>query len=104
MARRGSDPPDERAPTVVPVSIGGVRGLIIELPLDPAELPACLTATEREVVTLVLEGHANQEIADARGASYRTIANQLASIYKKLGVASRTELVALLSGTDAAAE
>jgi len=97
-----SDPPDERTPpvaTIVPVSIGGVRGLIIELPADPAELPACLTATEREVVTLVLEGRSNREIAEARGASYRTVANQLASIYKKLGVASRTELVAALSGS-----
>jgi DNA-binding CsgD family transcriptional regulator len=73
--------------------------LIIELPIDPAELPACLTETECKVVTLVLEGRSNQEIADARGARYRTVANQLASIYKKLGIASRTELVATLSGS-----
>lgn len=87
--------------TVVPVSVSGLRGLMIELPVDPAWLPTCLTEAEREVVMLVLEGRSNQEIADARGARYRTVANQLAAIYKKLGVVSRTELIATLSGTDA---
>jgi len=90
--------------TVVPVTVGGLRGLVIELPVDPAGLPACLTEAEREVVALVLEGRSNQEIADARGARYRTVANQLAAIYKKLRVASRTELIATLSGTDASFE
>ena len=85
------------AATVVPVSVGGLRGLIIELPCEPDDLPTCLTQAERAVVTLVLEGHSNREIADARRARYRTVANQLAAIYKKLGVASRTELVATLS-------
>jgi DNA-binding CsgD family transcriptional regulator len=103
MASGDSDDSDERSPpvaTVVPVSVGGLRGLVIELPVDHAELPTCLTATERDVITLVLEGQSNQEIAEARGASYRTVANQLASIYKKLGVASRTELVARLSSAE----
>lgn len=89
-----------QAATVVPVSVGGLRGLVIELPVDPAGLPACLTEAEREVVTLVLEGRSNQDIADARGARYHTVANQLGAIYKKLGVGSRTELVATLSATD----
>jgi DNA-binding CsgD family transcriptional regulator len=89
-----------KATTIAPVSIGGLRGFIIELPVEPAGLPACLTETEREVVAFVLEGYSNQEIANARRASYRTIANHLASIYRKLRVASRTELVASLSATD----
>ena len=102
--RRDSDSRDNRTPTVatvVPVTVGGLRGFIIELPLDPARLPPCLTEAEREIVALVLEGRSNQEIADARGARYRTVANQLAAIYKKLHVASRTELIADLSGTGA---
>ncbi len=74
-----------RAATVVPVSVGGRRGLIIDLPCEPDDLPACLTEAERAVVTLVLEGRSNQEIADARRTSYRTIANQLGAIYKKTG-------------------
>lgn len=52
------------------------------------------------VVTLVLEGLSNEEIARSRGARYRTVANQLAGIYKKLGVASRTELIAMISATE----
>lgn len=76
----------------------GHRALWIELPASPASLPDTLTAAEREVVELVLAGSSNQEIADTRGASYRTVANQLASIFKKVGVSSRVELVAKLSG------
>jgi DNA-binding CsgD family transcriptional regulator len=55
-----------------------------------------LTAAEREVARLVGMGASNQETARARGASGRTIANQLASIFRKLGVGSRFELAALL--------
>ena len=87
--------------TVVPVSVGGLRGLIIELPCEPDDLPACLTEVERAVVTLVLEGCSNQEIANVRRTRYRTVANQLHAIYQKLGVASRTELVATLSAAAA---
>lgn len=85
----------------MPVSVGGLRGLVIELPCEPDDLPACLTEVERAVVTLLLEGLSNQEIADARRTCYRTIANQLGAIYKKLGVVSRTELVAMLSASAA---
>lgn len=71
---------------------------IVELPLDEEDLPACLTDAEREIARLVLAGCDNAEIAERRARSYRTIANQLASIYGKLGVANRTELVAKLAG------
>lgn len=101
MGRSSSaDPPDDGTSSdgvsVVPVTICGVRGLVIDLPLARTELPECLTDAERDVVELLLEGRTNQEIADLRGRSYRTIANQLAAIYRKLGVASRTELIASL--------
>ena len=56
---------------------------------------ATLTPAERAVVALALEGCSNQEIARRRGASARTIANQLASAYRKLGVSGRAELAAL---------
>lgn len=102
MTRRHPSDADADLPTatITPVSISGLRGLLIELPFESAELPSCLTKVEREVVCLLLEGGSNQEIADARGACYRTVANQLAAIYKKLGVGSRTELVAKLSRVD----
>jgi DNA-binding NarL/FixJ family response regulator len=61
---------------------------------------ALLTDAEAEVVRLALAGLGNAEIARRRGTCERTVANQLASIFRKLGVASRSELaVAALSRT-----
>lgn len=56
-----------------------------------------LTAAERAVVALAIEGHGNQAIARARGVSLHTVANQLAAAYRKLGVRSRVELAARLA-------
>lgn len=88
---------------VTPVQVGGVRGLLIDLPVDELELPDTLTAAEREVVQLVAQGLSNEQIGAQRGRSARTIANQLAAVYRKVGVFSRTELLARLTGagTDA---
>ncbi len=58
---------------------------------------APLTEAEAAVMALVLEGHSNAEIAKRRNVAVRTIANQLASLFKKKGVRSRAELTALLS-------
>ncbi len=57
---------------------------------------APLTDAEREVALLVLAGISNARIAAQRKTSTRTVANQLASIYKKLGVRSRADLAAKL--------
>ena len=57
-----------------------------------------LTPSEREVATLILEGRDNPTIAALRGTSARTIANQVASIFAKLGVRSRAELAAKVYG------
>jgi DNA-binding NarL/FixJ family response regulator len=51
-----------------------------------------LSAAEEMVVGLVLSGCSNEDIAQRRGTSQRTVANQLASAYRKLGVGSRREL------------
>jgi DNA-binding CsgD family transcriptional regulator len=56
-----------------------------------------LTPAEKAVVTLMLEGTGNTEIARARGTSGRTVANQIASVFRKLGVGSRAELAAMLA-------
>jgi DNA-binding CsgD family transcriptional regulator len=55
-----------------------------------------ITAAEREVAACVARGWSNAAIAAARHVSARTVANQLSAIYRKLRVASRYELVALL--------
>ena len=53
-----------------------------------------LTTAEQEVARGLLAGLSNVEIARLRGSSARTIANQAASLYAKLGVHSRAELAA----------
>ena len=53
-----------------------------------------LRPSERDIVRRVLRGQSNGAIASARGTSPRTVANQLAAIYSKLGVRSRRELLA----------
>lgn len=58
---------------------------------------AGLTEAEQAVVALLLDGYDNASIAAARGRSPRTIANQLARIFRKLDVSSRAELAAKLS-------
>ena len=54
-----------------------------------------LTPAESGVVALILRGRSNAEIAAARRVSERTVANQIANVFRKLGVSSRLELVAL---------
>jgi len=59
---------------------------------DPEESWAPLSPGERDVARLARTGLSNAEIARARGTSPRTVANQLARIYRKLGMGSRMDL------------
>ncbi|MCA9672694.1 MAG: response regulator transcription factor [Myxococcales bacterium] len=54
-----------------------------------------LTSEERAVCVHILAGLSTVEIAEARGVSPKTIENQTTSIFRKLGVFSRSELVVL---------
>jgi DNA-binding CsgD family transcriptional regulator len=51
-----------------------------------------LTVCERAAVELVLGGCSNSDAARARGISLNTLAGQLGSAYRKLGVGGRREL------------
>ncbi len=76
--------------------------VLIRLPeADPRFPPGLLTATEQEVAREVFGGASNSEVAERRGVSVKTIANQLRSIYDKLGVTSRVEMVVALLGPPA---
>ncbi len=54
-----------------------------------------LTKREEEVVALVVAGHRNRDIAARLKLSEHTIKNHLFRVFEKLGVASRSELIAL---------
>jgi DNA-binding NarL/FixJ family response regulator len=59
----------------------------------PAGRPL-LTDAESWILAAILEGKSNAEIAGARRRSVRTVANQVASLFRKLRVRSRGELAA----------
>lgn len=67
---------------------------MVSFPISRSPQWKDLTAAEEEVVELVLEGLSNAQIAQRRGTRERTVANQLASIFRKVGVSSRSELAA----------
>jgi DNA-binding NarL/FixJ family response regulator len=84
-------------------AIGSAR--LVAIVCDAAaarELARPLSEAEQSVVGLALSGCTNGEIAVQRRTSARTVANQLASAFVKLGVGSRRELRALAGGPAAA--
>ncbi|HEV3188936.1 MAG TPA: helix-turn-helix transcriptional regulator [Polyangiaceae bacterium] len=63
--------------------------MVFSFPLAPPTLPNGLTPAEHDIALRLLEGLSNAKIAAARGTSTRTVANQVASLLRKLGVASK---------------
>lgn len=55
---------------------------------------------EREIVSYVVHGFANRDIAERLFISQRTVSTHLVNIYEKLGVHSRAELAAVVRATD----
>lgn len=75
--------------------IGGERLAVITIPGLEAVCFEQLTAAENEICSLMIAGRSNAEIAERRGTSINTVENQARSIYRKLAISSRTQLVAL---------
>jgi DNA-binding CsgD family transcriptional regulator len=78
------------------VEVGGQVLTVVSLPAPPST--EALSPAERIVLEELLRGRSNVEIARARRTSARTIANQVARIFEKLGVRSRRELAARMKG------
>jgi len=91
LGRRLSDSPLTLA------QLGDQALVALRMPAAVGRL-SCLTDAEREVGADLLRGLPQREIARRRARSSRTIANQVASIYRKLGVDGRTEFVAYARG------
>jgi DNA-binding NarL/FixJ family response regulator len=56
-----------------------------------SELPGGLTRRELEILRLVAEGHSNSQLARMLWVTEQTVKFHLSNIYRKLGVANRTE-------------
>jgi len=57
---------------------------------------AALTPREREIAEAVLGAASNKAIAKRLGISEQSVKNRLTTLYRKIGVGSRLELVLLL--------
>ncbi len=62
--------------------------------------PDSLTEREREVMASISRGHSNREIATALVISEKTVKNHIRAIYEKLGVARRSEAMAVWLGIE----
>lgn len=62
-----------------------------------------LTDREADVVALVARGRRNDEVAAELGLATKTVEAHLTRVYRKLGVRSRTELVARVAAARARA-
>jgi DNA-binding NarL/FixJ family response regulator len=71
--------------------------LVLSYPLHRPRAFAELTRAEIDVAEGLLGGLTMRTLARRRGVTERTIANQTLRIYRKLGVTSRHELVAMVS-------
>jgi DNA-binding NarL/FixJ family response regulator len=59
-----------------------------------------LSRREKQIVDALLAGRTNKEIALQLGVSDQTIKNQLTTLYRKVGVSSRLELVLFVMDRD----
>jgi DNA-binding CsgD family transcriptional regulator len=97
-------------PRTVEVTIGAPAGLevwtleagpdqfaLLQWPCETTLPAERLSGAERQVLALLLDGCSNAEVAAIRNRSTRTIGNQVASMFRKLGVGSRSELFAALA-------
>lgn len=87
-----------RGADVFKVRIGTESLVVLSAPIPDGVTLEELTPAEREVARAVLRGLSNEQVARLRGCRPRTVAVQLASIYRKLGISSRSELAALVGG------
>ena len=72
-----------------PITPRAAAALLADRRDRPAEVP--LTAREREVLGLVVEGLANKQIARRMGISEKTVKGHLTNLFQLIGVADRTQ-------------
>jgi DNA-binding NarL/FixJ family response regulator len=74
---------------------------VISAPRPDQRLSTILPCAELAVIRSLVEGHSYVEIAQRRGTSTRTIANQITAVFRRLRISGRNELVQHLFGEEA---
>jgi two-component system nitrate/nitrite response regulator NarL len=69
-----------------------MRPILIKSGPDAARI-AALTKREHEIISLLSEGLQNKQIASRLSISETTVRHHLTSIFDKLGIANRLELI-----------
>lgn len=79
----------------IAVQIGGeqLHVLRFDAPSLPAEWRRRLTPAQAAVASAAAQGFADGEIARERRVSVRTVSNQLAAVYRAMGLGGRVELI-----------
>jgi DNA-binding NarL/FixJ family response regulator len=90
---------EEDVPALVVAAVTAVlAGLFVLSPaLGPAVERPPLTPREKQVLALVVMGYTNQEIADQLVVAESTVKSHLFSAFRRLGVRTRSEAVALIT-------
>jgi DNA-binding NarL/FixJ family response regulator len=90
---------DEDVPALVASAVTAVLGglLVLSPTLGPAVERPPLTPREKQVLALVVMGYTNQEIADQLVVAESTVKSHLFSAFRRLGVRTRSEAVALIT-------
>jgi DNA-binding NarL/FixJ family response regulator len=79
----------------------GARGVTLSVATIDL-FPGLLSRAERAVVALIVEGLSCGEIAERRGTSIRTVANQVTATFHRLRISGRSELLACVAHSLAA--
>ena len=83
---------------VAPAVHAAIAGLLVlSSPLGAAVERPPLTPREKQILALVVMGYTNREIADQLVMAESTVKSHLFSAFRRLGVRSRSEAVALIT-------
>jgi DNA-binding NarL/FixJ family response regulator len=76
-------------------SVIGAEGelCVVSTPRPDLALDGLLPSAELAVIRSLIEGCSYEQIAEARGTSTRTVANQISAVFRRLRVSGRNELV-----------
>lgn len=75
------------------VDRGGQEVRIIAVPRPDLRLGSVLPPAELSVVRALIEGESYEDIAERRGTSVRTIANQITAVFRRMRLSGRSELL-----------
>jgi DNA-binding NarL/FixJ family response regulator len=82
------------------ISTPGIQMRVVSVSRPGHRAAAFLPAAELEVASKLVEGYSYAYIAKVRKTSVRTIANQLAAVFRRLDVSGRSELILKLFALD----